>query len=130
MSGDIERIDRGRDRSPNGVGGDARSERLQEHREGAQVLAGFGKVNLGSEPIAGREVHGVSHSLDGVHQVATLADRPAAHSATAAGDRLVRSGRPNRKRIRGKSSLAWRNTSQLARTVGGCGAPAGVATIW
>jgi hypothetical protein len=42
-------------------------------------------------------------SLDGVHQVATLANHPAAHSATATGHSLVRSVRAIRKRMSGKS---------------------------
>jgi hypothetical protein len=50
-----------------------------------------------------REFHGVS--LDGVHQVPRLADRPAAHSATATGHPLVRFEAAIRKGMRLKSDV-------------------------
>jgi hypothetical protein len=103
VSGDIERFARSRDRSADSIRGDARRERPQQSRDGAQVLARLCKVNLGRESVAGRDFHGVS--LAGVHQVATLADRPATHSATAAGDPLVRSVGTIRKRMSRKSSV-------------------------
>ena len=78
-------------------------------RIGTQKRDSSWSVQCSSAPsIDRRESHGVS--LDGVHQVATLGDRPAAHSATAAGHPLVRSVRAICKRMSWKSYRCLRDS--------------------